>query len=402
MQPDQPVEIRVRFSPRTSYGRREAYTRFRSGAEIDSSFRLVGNAVGGAFRSESDPVDFGTHVSGTQVDTAVILLNDLIDGIPDIGSIDTAIIDDARVVAGVGDFEILSFPGRVEPGGRDTIRLRFRAFGPAGRRDGIARIYHNRRVVGADTLRDSLDIRLSGIVAGEAIRLHAALGPGRTASPGELVRYQIMLTGDLAGAMIDTLDIKLGFRKTLLKPLSVDVVRPGVTGTMELPPDLPTTDGEVTLRFGSANGPLIPGSIGEIEFLVLLGDTMETMIRYDSIAVHNRVNLFFTTDSARFAIEDFCDAEGRLIRFDSLLSFATKPNPASRSTNVTYTLPAIVHVQLSLYNAAGAEVIRLADGIQQPGYYYVPVDLSTLASGTYYCILTAGRFTKTLTLQILE
>jgi hypothetical protein len=129
---------------------------------------------------------------------------------------------------------------------------------------------------------------------------------------------------------------------------------------------------------------------------------MESMVRYDSIGALDRSDVFFTTDSARFAINEFCDAQGRLIRFDSLLTFSSKPNPAARITSFNYTLPAVVHTQLSVYDASGSEVARLVDGAQNPGYYIIPFDASSLASGTYYCVLTAGRFTKTLTLRLVE
>ena len=58
--------------------------------------------------------------------------------------------------------------------------------------------------------------------------------------------------------------------------------------------------------------------------------------------------------------------------------------------------------QLSIYNSTGDEVARLAGGAHAPGHYSVPFDASGFSSGTYYCVLTAGRFSRTLILRILE
>jgi photosystem II stability/assembly factor-like uncharacterized protein len=401
MQPGVPIPVHVAFTPRSPLGRRVAYTKFTSGSNIDSSFRLVANVVDEALRLGPPLVDFGLHAAGTQSDTSALLLNEITTAIPEASMLDSVTVDTAMIISGNTWFALLSFPHSIRAEGRDSIMLRFLAAGATGRRDGIARILYDRRIVAGVTEFDTLELPLTGRVKGEGIPFDANLGAGRTGSPGDTVRFPIVLSGDFERAQFDTLDVMIGFRKTMLKPIEVVTASQGVSATLDPGADLKSTHGSARVRIASA-APLQAGTIAEVAFMVLLGDSMECVLGYDSIGAFERPDIFFRTDSVRFAINEFCDASGRLIRFDSVLTFASKPNPATRLTSFSYTLPAIVHTQLSIYDASGSEVARIVDGMRNPGYYIVPFDASALASGTYYCVLTAGRFTRTLTLQLVE
>src|SRR5205814_1688414 len=77
MQPKVPVTIQVHFAPRDTVGIRRAIVLFRSGGSVDSSFGLTGVGVSGSLRSEASLIDFGTRKPGLDVDTAVVLLNDV-------------------------------------------------------------------------------------------------------------------------------------------------------------------------------------------------------------------------------------------------------------------------------------------------------------------------------------
>lgn len=397
--PDQPVTIAVRFAP-AAIGARVGYTKFRSSTTVDSSFRLIGAGVDDALRPEIATVDFGTHAAATLADTAVILLNTPTPTLP-LQFLEGATIDAVEIVSGAAHFQRLFAPAVVASGGRDSIGLRFLAFGPAVQHNGTARVYFDKPIVGPGASRDSFDVQLTGRVAGDLLMVHTGLGAGRTASPGDTVRYPIVLEGDLAKAAFDTLDVVIGFRKTMLKPIDVATAQSGLTAVLAPLTNEATTNGRAEIRFINPNG-IAAGTLGDVAFSVMLGDSMETMVRYDSIGAFARPDVIFTTDSARFAVTEFCDARGRLIRFDSALTIVTKPNPAGRRANLSFTLPALAPTRLSVYNAAGVEVARLVDGVRGPGYYIVQFDGTDLAAGTYFCVLTAGRFTKTLTLQILE
>lgn len=72
------------------------------------------------------------------------------------------------------------------------------------------------------------------------------------------------------------------------------------------------------------------------------------------------------------------------------------PNPFNPSTTITYSVPARCHVAIHIFDVAGNIVRSLLDAEQPPGRYTIRWDgLSDrgheVASGTYFCRLTAGK-----------
>lgn len=400
MSPRVPITIQVRFAPVGALGPRSASILFRAGAVRDSAFRLLGNAVRDALRSRADTVDFGIRPPNSTYDSVVTLINEPFGDITDPALLDSAHIDHAAIVAGNSFYRIVSIPSVLNANARDSARIRFTPGSGFGARRGALRLFYNRRTAGTDEVFDSLTVNLEGSV-GTALTLGANLGNDTSAAPGTTIIVPIEITGDLATAAFDSLEITIGFRKTLLEPVSITVTQSGVSGTIYPPDNTPTTRGTARI-FLQSTGKFSAGMLAEITFKVLLGDSLRTVVSYDSIVVPGRPGISFLTDSIGFSIENFCDPSGRLIRFDSSLAFASKPNPALRATTFQYTLPAIVDVRLSVYDGSGAEMARLADGRQGPGTYVVPFDAHALSSGTYFCVLKAGRFTKTLILRRTE
>jgi len=69
------------------------------------------------------------------------------------------------------------------------------------------------------------------------------------------------------------------------------------------------------------------------------------------------------------------------------------PNPFNPSTNINFTLPATVNVQLDVFNLLGQKVATLVDGRRLAGNHTVRFDASNLASGVYFYMLRAGDIT---------
>jgi len=78
------------------------------------------------------------------------------------------------------------------------------------------------------------------------------------------------------------------------------------------------------------------------------------------------------------------------------------PNPFNPWTTVRYALPQRSHVDLAIYNTLGQLVRTLASGEELPGYYEAKFDGSNLASGMYFCRLTAGGFVQIRKLLLLR
>lgn len=66
------------------------------------------------------------------------------------------------------------------------------------------------------------------------------------------------------------------------------------------------------------------------------------------------------------------------------------PNPFNPVTTIPYQLPNAGHVTLKIYDMLGHEVATLVDGEQAAGWYQVEWSAQQMASGTYFCRLTAG------------
>lgn len=82
------------------------------------------------------------------------------------------------------------------------------------------------------------------------------------------------------------------------------------------------------------------------------------------------------------------------------------PNPFNAQTTIAYALPEAVHVQVSIFNAAGQLVRRLVDARQTPGYKTIHWDGKDqrgvdAGSGVYVVRMKAGAFVQTrkMTLQ---
>ncbi len=65
------------------------------------------------------------------------------------------------------------------------------------------------------------------------------------------------------------------------------------------------------------------------------------------------------------------------------------PNPFNPTTTIGFTLPEAGKVMLSVFDLAGREVARLVEGEMFAGHHSVVFDGTGLASGVYFCKLTA-------------
>ncbi len=78
------------------------------------------------------------------------------------------------------------------------------------------------------------------------------------------------------------------------------------------------------------------------------------------------------------------------------------PNPFNPRTTVGYQLPAGRDGRIVVYDLLGRAVRTLADGWLPPGFHEVPFDGTGLASGVYFCRLTAGGETRQLRMVLLK
>jgi hypothetical protein len=83
------------------------------------------------------------------------------------------------------------------------------------------------------------------------------------------------------------------------------------------------------------------------------------------------------------------------------------PNPFNPTTTIRFSLPASQQVGLAVYNARGALVRTLVDGVKERGDHNVTWDGRDMAgnpvsSGVYFYRLTAGKFSESKKMVLLK
>jgi hypothetical protein len=78
------------------------------------------------------------------------------------------------------------------------------------------------------------------------------------------------------------------------------------------------------------------------------------------------------------------------------------PNPFNPWTDIKYDIPEDTKVTLKVYNVLGAEVATLVDAEQEANFYTVRWDTKDLASGVYFCTITAGDFKAVKKMVLLK
>ncbi len=78
------------------------------------------------------------------------------------------------------------------------------------------------------------------------------------------------------------------------------------------------------------------------------------------------------------------------------------PNPFNSATTITYELERRQYVSLKIFDLLGREIRTLAEGEVSAGRHSLMFDAKDLASGAYFCRLTAGRYSLVRKLVLLR
>jgi hypothetical protein len=79
------------------------------------------------------------------------------------------------------------------------------------------------------------------------------------------------------------------------------------------------------------------------------------------------------------------------------------PNPFNPETNIKFSVEALEHTTLEIYNMLGQKVATLFDDVAEPGYFYnVKFDGKNMSSGVYFYRLQSGKKTDLKKLLLLR
>ena len=90
-----------------------------------------------------------------------------------------------------------------------------------------------------------------------------------------------------------------------------------------------------------------------------------------------------------------------------LVMYQNHPNPFNPTTTISFVIPVRARARLTVFDVRGARVRVLVDENMPPGYREVPWDGRddrgvAVASGVYFCELTAGKSTVTRKMMLLQ
>ena len=84
------------------------------------------------------------------------------------------------------------------------------------------------------------------------------------------------------------------------------------------------------------------------------------------------------------------------------LATTAAPNPASGEVAFHYTLTTDSEVRYTLYNSLGEQASEPITYFRAAGEHVLPVDVSTLSPGVYYCRLQTGLTTETIRFVVIK
>jgi hypothetical protein len=200
---------------------------------------------------------------------------------------------------------------------------------------------------------------------------------------------------NLAASGATSMHVSLRYRYTMLLPVRVSTSLPGMSATMSSS-RIEGSDRivEIDLTGGTFAD---QGELARLECQVLLGDSMSTMLRLDSVGVTFPAGPSFAVltvakQNGRFDAEGICTTGGDRLFVVSAASKVTsvKPNPFRGGTTIQYETSGAGKVELTVVDARGADVATLFSGDQPEGLHEVYFDASAFASGVYFCELRHG------------
>ncbi len=134
--------------------------------------------------------------------------------------------------------------------------------------------------------------------------------------------------------------------------------------------------------------------------------TFNYMIWYYVTAVDNNDNQSEPSDTINFRglYHPQSNGPGLVISPSQHVAFSTNatPSPFNAITKISFVLPEISMINLTVYNVSGRQVAQLGNGLREAGQHQVTFDGSSLPSGLYLYHLTAGQNAATGKMVLLK
>jgi hypothetical protein len=188
---------------------------------------------------------------------------------------------------------------------------------------------------------------------------------------------------------LDSFTVVVNASPMLLDPTGNVMGYPGVTATVRSY-DRESGALEIHLDLDETIEPLRSAdTLVEVEFDVLRGSMITSTLDLMLFGLPN--NTEGRTSSGSFALDDFCDAHGRLLHVTGDIELKQNvPNPFNPTTVIEYETAFAGPVLLTVHDGIGREVLRLVDREEPAGRRQIVLDARDLASGVYTYRLQTG------------
>lgn len=218
-------------------------------------------------------------------------------------------------------------------------------------------------------------VRVVGSVVRATIAIQAGIIEARV---GEEVELPITLVDEtrLAASGASAVRATLRFNATLLDPIGSIPRGQVIDGERHIDLELPIASRE-------------PGStLARLRFRAMLGnDSATALILDDPTAIGGPAVV--RSDAGRFRLLDLCTVGGtRLLAHGGAGILRVVSNSLDRSMSIDITTDERGGTHLELVDMLGRTVATLLDGAVLPGRHSITVDVSRLAAGSYYAVLT--------------
>jgi hypothetical protein len=202
--------------------------------------------------------------------------------------------------------------------------------------------------------------------------------PEIVAAPGERITVPIRLitSSGLNHPVFRRFRITLRFRASMLIP-----VGDGWSGSVQGNERVMTIEREW-------DGSFAKGTLGDLEFIVALGDSIATPLRIEAFEWTDGRARTTAIDGA-VVLRDLCEIDGtRLIDVTGGTALKpARPDPVTDIAEIDYEVIEAGPTRLYLIDLFGRTVATLADGDHMPGRYTTVLDMRGIPSGIYICVL---------------
>jgi hypothetical protein len=238
---------------------------------------------------------------------------------------------------------------------------------------------------------------------GTITNVKVTISKGYKVKPGETIKIPVNVEDDLKDKNAKTFSFILKYNKRILS------VKETMLGSI-VPSDLfilTTNDskpGELHVEITNSAGVALTGigSLVDVEFLGLLGDSCGTHLILEAFKFNSGVPSVTTADGY-CELFGRCGGEQTYVTTEPPLSQNT-PNPiqAGNQSSIQYRINKAGEIKLTVYDVLGREVANLINEYKSEGLYSISFNTKGLSSGVYFYKLKAPGYEGLRKMVILK